>query len=208
MGRRADAWATHQKALEIREWLVREYPTVVEFQHDLGGTLNNLAMLEMDQQSWDSARRRLVRAVECQRTALRAQPTRQTYRQFLWNHLWNLTRTCLALRRVGEAANAARELAELTPADSTALYDVSCLLSHCAASARGVLADGTGADARSAAFRDEAMEVFKRAIAAGWSRANYTARDPGLAALHDRADFRVLLAEMFDQEFPRNPFGR
>ena len=45
------------------------------------------------------------------------------------------------------------------------------------------------------------------AITAGWSDAQQTSRDPDLAPLRDRDDFRRPLAEVFDRGFPTDPFA-
>ena len=57
-------------------------------------------------------------------------------------------------------------------------------------------------------WADEAMAALRAAVAAGWSKAVHTARDPDLAPLHQRPDFRALLAELFDRGFPVDPFAR
>ena len=54
----------------------------------------------------------------------------------------------------------------------------------------------------------EAMVALRSAVAAGWSDAAHAARDPDLAPLHDRPEFRTLLAELFDHGFPVDPFAR
>jgi eukaryotic-like serine/threonine-protein kinase len=53
----------------------------------------------------------------------------------------------------------------------------------------------------------EAVQALKQAIAAGWNDAQHTSRDPNLAPLRDRDDFRRLLAELFDRGFPADPFA-
>jgi len=58
------------------------------------------------------------------------------------------------------------------------------------------------------ALAAEAVQVLKQAVTAGWSDAKHMNRNPALYPLHDRADFRRLMAEMFDRGFPANPFAR
>jgi hypothetical protein len=58
---------------------------------------------------------------------------------------------------------------------------------------------------------DIAMSWLAKAVAAGYSRPQQlalTTRDHDLDALRDRADFRGLLAELFDRGFPTDPFAR
>ncbi len=52
------------------------------------------------------------------------------------------------------------------------------------------------------------MNTLRAAIAAGWNDAGHTSRDPDLAPLHDRDDFRRLLAQLFDRGFPADSFVR
>ena len=54
----------------------------------------------------------------------------------------------------------------------------------------------------------EAVQTLQRAVAAGWNDAGKTSRDPDMAPLRDREDFRRLLAELFDHGFPADPFAR
>jgi hypothetical protein len=53
-----------------------------------------------------------------------------------------------------------------------------------------------------------AVDALKEAIAAGWNDAWKTSRDSDLAPLSDRADFRQVLARLFDRSFPAEPFAR
>ena len=56
-----------------------------------------------------------------------------------------------------------------------------------------------------------AMSWLAKAVAAGYSTSQRLAqmtRDSDLDALRDRADFRRLLAELFDRGFPEDPFAR
>ena len=55
------------------------------------------------------------------------------------------------------------------------------------------------------------MSWLAKAVAAGYHTPQNLAhmtRDPDLDALRGRADFRRLLAELFDRGFPADPFAR
>ena len=55
-----------------------------------------------------------------------------------------------------------------------------------------------------------AMDWLRKAVAAGWNTPRHIAqmaRDPDLDALRHRPDFRRLLAGLFDQGFPADPFA-
>jgi hypothetical protein len=56
-----------------------------------------------------------------------------------------------------------------------------------------------------------AMGWLAKAVAAGYHTPQHLAqmsRDSDLDALRDRADFRRLLAELYDRGFPKDPFAR
>ncbi len=63
-------------------------------------------------------------------------------------------------------------------------------------------------EASKQALAAEAITTLRTAIAAGWSDAAQTSRDPDLNPLRHRDDFRRLLDEMFDRTFPSDPFRR
>ena len=87
----------------------------------------------------------------------------------------------------------------------------SCPGSSCS---RAVTASLPRADARRAAGRceaDRAMNWLAKAVAAGYQTPENVAhmtRDPDLDALRGRADFRRLLAGLFDRGVPADPFAR
>ena len=106
----AGALEAYRKALEIRERLANEHPESPEFLSNLGGTLNNAATVELDEHRPAPAREKLVRAIVAQRKALAANPNHPAYRQFMVNHLKNMSRACRALGLEREGAEARREL--------------------------------------------------------------------------------------------------
>jgi serine/threonine-protein kinase len=101
------------KALAIWERLVREHPESPDHASKLGGMLNDMAMIDLDAKRFQQARDRLQRAISWQNKALAAYPRHLTYRQFLGNHLRNLTKAAKALGNDDEARAAERELDEL-----------------------------------------------------------------------------------------------
>jgi serine/threonine-protein kinase len=199
MGRPAEALQSFRGGMEVYERLVRDHPSVPNYRSSLGGALNNVAMVEMRRGQWPEARMRLDRAVEHQRAALAVLPRHPVYRHFLRNHLTNLAAVHRALNQPAEAARAVREWADLVRGDPADLYNVACSLALCVPLARG--------ESRQA-LANEAVDMLKAAVAAGWSDARHTGRDPDLAALRDRPDYQALLAELFDRAFPADPFGR
>ncbi len=197
-GQPGEALQSFSRSREIYEQLVRDHPTLANYHSSLGGALNNLAMLEMGQGRYPEVRRLLDRAVAQQRAALAALPRHPVYRQFLRNHLSLLAAAHRALNQPVEAAQAAREWAELARGNPADLYNAACSLAL-----NVPLAQAEQSQARAA----EAVQILNQAVAAGWKDAARTSRDPDLAVLHDRSDFRRLLGEIFDRSFPANPFA-
>ncbi len=116
-GRRAEAMECFHRARAHWERLARDHPDMVRFTSNLGGTLDNMAMIDLDERRFEVAWAKLILAIECQRKILAASPDQPGCRQFLAGHLTNLIRAAEGLGRVTEAAAAGRELAELEAAD-------------------------------------------------------------------------------------------
>ena len=143
-------------------------------------------------------RERLERAIEYQRAALAAMPRHPVPSAALRADLLNLTKVYQALNQPAEASRTAQELVVAgTEKLVRSLRRRLCPGSERPAHTR------RGNGKRSAA---EAVQMLKQAIAAGWNDAGKTSRDPDLASLRDRDDFRRLVAELFDRGFPADPF--
>jgi eukaryotic-like serine/threonine-protein kinase len=197
-GRQAEALDSHGRALAIRERLVRDHPSNHYYRSNLGVSLHTLAQSEMDQGRWQEAQERLNRAIECQRAALAVMPKHPFYQQVFKLHLFNLVKVHQALNHPADALRAARELAALPRENSSDLYNVACALALPVPLVHGEQQEALAA---------EAVQALKQAIAAGWNDAGKTSRDPDLASLRDRDDFRRLMADLFDRSFPANPFA-
>jgi hypothetical protein len=150
-GRHAEASAALHRSLVIQERLIRDNPTVVQYQNELALNLGNLAKVHQ------------------------------------------------ALNQPPRAIQARREWADLVRGNPNALYDVTCALALTVP-----LVPGDQKQVLAA----EAVQWLREAIAAGWHDAVHTSRDSDLDPLRDRDDFRRLLAELFDRDFPTDPFAQ
>ncbi|HKI20691.1 MAG TPA: hypothetical protein VKA15_22565, partial [Isosphaeraceae bacterium] len=92
---------------------VGEHPDSPEFASDLGGILNDMAMLDLSERRLDDGRAKLTRAIELQRKALATNPANPTYRKFLADHLRNLITASRGLGDREGVSKAERELAEV-----------------------------------------------------------------------------------------------
>jgi hypothetical protein len=91
--------------------------------------------------------------------------------------------------------------------DTGSLYNAAC---YRAVTAGVLRADSRTPDAgqQADAEADIAMSWLARAVTAGYDDLANLTRDPDLDALRNRADFRRLLARLFDRGFPKDPFAR
>jgi serine/threonine-protein kinase len=199
-GRVQEAERAYGKAIAVWERLFPEHPEQSDYRSGLGAALNNLAMALAQRGDFHSAILRFREATGHQRAVFDRQPQVDQFRQFLSNHYLGLSWAFRALGRAEEAAEATGERMKLWPGNPGQLYDVSCEFALCLPIARDSAVRGRCADA--------AMAALRAAVAAGWSNAAHTARDPDLAPLHEWPDFRALLAELFDRSFPADPFAR
>ena len=198
IGHPAEALESLGRALKIRERLARDNPSDHSFQSYLGATLHNIAEIEMRQQHFREAREHLERAIEHQRTALAVLPGHPYYQQAVRAHLLNLTKVYHALNQPAQAIRTTQELVALAKESPSELYNVAGALALSIPLVQGE---------QQQALAAEAVQILKRAITAGWNDAGRTSRDPDLAPLRDRDDFRRLLAELLDRGFPADPFA-
>jgi len=200
MGEPKRAEESSRQAVEVQMKLVDAHPDVPGYLSWLGAALDSLGQALEAQDRLVEAERAFHRAIERQRIAFEKTPQVMQYRRFLSNHYGHLARTLRAQARADEAAEVARRQRALWQNNAGEFYNVACELAFCVPIARG--------EARKRALADEAVTTLRAAVAAGWNDAALTSRDPDLASLHDRDDFRRLLAEMFDRGFPADPFAR
>jgi tetratricopeptide (TPR) repeat protein len=193
------AMESYRRSLAIWERLTNVKPAFHQDQSALGVTLNDMAEIEMVVRRWREALQLLERADDCQRAALAASPRNSEFQKRLRVHLLNLTKVHQALNQPAQAIELARELLSLAGTHPTDLYNVACAMASSIPITRGE-------ERRSLAA--EAVQTLQRAVAAGWNDAGKTSRDPDMAPLRDREDFRRLLAELFDHGFPADPLAR
>ena len=112
-GKRAEALAAYEQARAIQEGLARQHLESPNYASDLGGTLNNLALIDVDAGRFAEARDRSREAIAWQKKALAANPRHPTYRQFLGSHYRNLLQAARGLHDDALAGEAEQGLAEL-----------------------------------------------------------------------------------------------
>ena len=102
---------------ESRSGWRSDHPESPDLASDMGGTLNNMATINLDGRQFYKARAKLAPTIDWQRKALAANPNHPMYRQFMATHLGNLVRATEGLGRADLADDARRRLAELAASD-------------------------------------------------------------------------------------------
>ena len=112
--------------------------------------------------------------------------------------------TLAALRRMCERLERRPDL------DSADFYSLACYhaLRYRLAKSRREGSAGVDTQEPPPTALDRAVVALRRAIDSGWTDADWTERDPDLVPLHDRDDYRQLIAELRDRTFPADPFAR
>jgi tetratricopeptide (TPR) repeat protein len=100
-------------------------------------------------------------------------------------------RYLLDKHEVAAAVESAAKAKQLTGRDSNRLYDAACLYGLCSAAAKDRLIGECA---------DEAMNLLRQAVANGFRVGIRLARDPDLASLRGRDDFKKLLQELEEKE--------
>ncbi|HEY7427717.1 MAG TPA: protein kinase [Gemmataceae bacterium] len=121
-----------RQALDIRRDLVNEEPESANGQSDLGGTLNNLAIVRRKSGATAEARGLAEEAILHQQTALKINPHHPTYLRFLGNHYHVLGDALLDAGDHAGAAEAANRLRQTAIPGQMAPHSATCLLARCA----------------------------------------------------------------------------
>jgi serine/threonine protein kinase/tetratricopeptide (TPR) repeat protein len=196
-GRLGEAKEGYATALALRKQVVAEFPNNPEARNDLAGTLVNLAILHVEQGDFKAAKACLDEAAPHHESALKSHSRHPTYRRFYWNNLFVLARANAGLGDKAAAKHAAQKLRDLGSNPSADAYDGACCLASCIPVIQNDDRATKEARAKQTAFyADEAMTMLRDAVAKGWKNAAQMKRDKHLEPLHDREDFKKLVAEL------------
>jgi tetratricopeptide (TPR) repeat protein len=168
-GRSAEALRSFRDARAIVERQLRERPDSAEVASGAGILLHHLAGL--DKPGDPTATLETIRqAVAHQRRAMALDPKNAACPGHLRNHLHHLANSALGYRRPTEAAAAARELATLVAGNPQELYEAARFLFRCVPLAKD--------KAERDLYAHEAIEMFRKVIAAAPKDAKHTSDDP------------------------------
>jgi eukaryotic-like serine/threonine-protein kinase len=221
LGEHNAARKEYETAQAIREKLVEKYPIVVQYQIELGGGYCNIGQLLQRGQPAESLFW-YDRAIATLESLHRSDPRHDDAKRFLRISYAGRARSYAALKKHAEALNdwdkavelalpaaraefralranaklhaglfveAVAEVIDLTKSSKWSfgqLYDFACVYS---------VASSKIADKRKE-YADRAMELLHQAVKAGYKNAAHMKKDPDLKSLHDRDDFKQLIADL------------
>ncbi len=226
-GDRAGAENAHRAATGLCEKLVADAPGVPDYQVNLGGSYCNFGNMFGNGPSTADSLEWYGRAVRTLTPVYVKSPELVTARHFLRNSYMGRARAHHALDhwdgaiadwdqaiemsppeersvmrasraddylKVGRFAEAVAEAAELTKSDiwtASARYDFACIYS--------VASDKI--DGKREEYAGRAVELLRQAVAKGYSNVAHMSKDTDLDPLRERADFRLLVADLA-KKFP------
>ena len=194
-------WEEERRALlearAVQERVARADPDNVDFRCDLAGTLNNLGLVQARLKRWQESRAALEQGIAEGRHAFARAPQLAASRRALSCNLGTLGEVERAQRRIAAAAAVIRERQTLWPGNPAELYLCGRELASCAGLVGGGKTEPSRAEAAERkAYTDEAMDVLRRARAAGFADAARLRDDKDLESVRGRDDFRALLKEV------------
>jgi serine/threonine protein kinase/tetratricopeptide (TPR) repeat protein len=215
----------YRRALEIREKAAKTYPELPQFRVDLGLSQGTWANLLWEKGQVAPALKSYARAITTLEGAILPLKDDVLARGYLQNAYFNRARAFDHLHRYAEATADWDRAVELTPsanrsalrmslaisrvkagqvgtaikeaeelaknADAVTLYNVACVF----ALAAGRPDESSGPPSREKCA-ERAVVLLRQAVTRGYKNARHMSSDPDLKALHQRDDFKKLLAEL------------
>jgi hypothetical protein len=187
----------HREALAIRKKLVADFPTVPDYQSELGASLNNLAMVRKERGDLAEARQLLEQAVGHQRAARRTNRGNPTYRLFLRNHYLELSDVLVRMKEHAGAAKAAAELPGAFPDGWQEYHRAAGFLARCVplAETDTRLPESRRKEA-ARSYADQSMRMLRHAVQKGFPGRKTLGADSTFGPLRPRQDFRQLVDEV------------
>jgi serine/threonine-protein kinase len=205
MARMDEALAEHGRAVAILQRLAADNPAVTEFQSDLANNHNEtgdvLRLVGRTAEAQASYKRGLVTL----EGLVRANPIVARDQKRLVQCLKGLGATQFAVGRTADAVaiwRRATAIGDRLGFTGEALYYLACCHALLVGVA-GATGSGLSADA-GPAERERALEILRRAVAAGYRDVARMRRDPDLDPLRSHLAFQLLL---MDLAFPADPFA-
>jgi len=186
IGRHSEAEEEYRKALAIREKLANDFPTVPLYRSALAASHNNLGVLFQEQGKRSEEQEENRKALAIQEKLAADYPEVTEYRYDL-----GTSRALRAGSRInaGQVSEGIAEIAELAKSPNWRWdhwYNFACVY---------VSAAGKSPQKKQE-YGDRAMELLNKAVEAGVKDPAQPKQDPDLNPLHDRDDFKKLVAKL------------
>jgi serine/threonine protein kinase len=199
-GRLTEAERTLTSAIATHQVLLAQQPRRNDFVSAKARAVASLGEVMAARGFHETAVGHFRAAISVHRTLFDREPNVPEFRKFLLDEHRSLVESLIALRRLDDALEAARERVKLgRGAEPVNIYNGACAIARCVSIAV--------TPARERAVADEAMAALREAVSAGYANAIEMNLDKDLQALRRRADFQALIAELFDRYFPAKPFA-
>ncbi len=186
-----------RRAIGILTKLVSSFPDAVYYKSGLGVALEALGSALLGLRQYHEADQAFERAIEYQKFALERSPGVVHFRGSLSHHYAVLGESLRMQGRVDAAVRIALLRKSLWSKEPGEFYKVASELARCVPIVRK--------PAQLKAVAGEAIEALRLAVAVGYTDAAWMSRDTDLVPLHDRADFRALVAEPLRSDIPGRP---
>jgi tetratricopeptide (TPR) repeat protein len=201
LGRPADAKAAFERSRDLYVRLVETHPKVPDFQGCLAGDYVSLADLARTAGRLDEARALYDRAGAIHEDLAKSNPNNPMWSTGLAFYLRRRGLLEYAAGRFAEAAAANRRAAEIfEPLQNW--WHANIFELACCHAMQVLLAgkNGSGVPASAGpAETDKAMDLLRKAVAAGYQDPYDFRTDAGLESLRQRSDFKKLLAELAEK---------
>jgi serine/threonine-protein kinase len=204
-GRAREAAEAQGRSVAMLQKLADENPTVAAFRRTLANSLNEAGDLLRLVGRMAEARASYERALAILEGLIKADPASTEDKVWMIQGLKGLGATRLAEKRAADAVAAWRRAVAIGDGLRSNYGETLYYLACCHALLGGVARSQSSA--RSAGEGtvelDRAMEILRRAVAAGYHDSARMRRDPDLDPLRSRSDFRLLIMDlaMLDDPF-------
>jgi eukaryotic-like serine/threonine-protein kinase len=201
LGRWNESREGFRESMEIMERIVTENPAVTEYRRVLATSASEFGQELIDHDEIDAGLQYFAKARAHAEAVQKANPknvqnlnTLASIHRGIGKALGKQGKTAQALESLREAVVIGEAIAEQ---NGLFCYDLGCALALCSNLA-GQVESGSAEVKRdeSRRFADQAMAALQQAVRQGWKDAEGMERDPELAAIRARADFRDLIRSL------------
>jgi hypothetical protein len=186
-----------RQSVAVRDKLADDFPATPGYRSELGGVLNNVAIMQLRQGKLAEAHRSLEQAILHQQAARKITPEHLIYRQNLRNHYWNLADVLVLQGEHAEAVRAAAELAGVFPDRGEDHVYAAWFVARCLPLAeKDARLSKDERNALMQAYADQSMRYLRDGVTKGNVNTAYIESEPPFEPLRSRSDYKELLAKL------------